>query len=364
MDAETVTVPDIAIFAAGTHKKYLRVFDERTKKVVVKEIPFTYTEKDLEEIVETTNRSREFVPIIIGHNDPEEENKGQGIQIHKKGKELFATFSNLSAILVEKMKKKYLDGRSIGLRGHEITHIALLGKNDPAVTSLPALNTYFSQFETNAEDPVSIIPYDGSFIEHFASECRTQEEQDHHQEVEQMPKETNPTEQTYTYAEFQAMQAEVVESEKEKMRLEFQATQQQWEDEKATEFSKQMEDKDAEIKELTEKQFSIERDAYLLKFDNSLITDKIAKPKRDTLLTFAAESFGNDHDMAMLESLAKLIPGEEETTFAAEINPNEANPADREKKKVFTFDQKTAQMCGFTDKDEYEKFLIENEVKE
>ncbi len=99
----------------------------------------TWTEADLDEIIEATNEMKDSVPAVIGH--PKENAPAfawfEPNELFRKGKKLFARMSDITAEFGEALKRKNFKHRSIALRSNKsLKHIGFFGGAPVAVKGM------------------------------------------------------------------------------------------------------------------------------------------------------------------------------------------------------------------------------------
>lgn len=99
----------------------------------------TWTEADLDEIIEATNEMKDSVPAVIGH--PKENAPAfawfEPNELFRKGKKLFARMSDITAEFGEALKRKNFKHRSVALRGNKsLRHVGFFGGAPVAVKGM------------------------------------------------------------------------------------------------------------------------------------------------------------------------------------------------------------------------------------
>jgi hypothetical protein len=100
----------------------------------------TWTEADLDQIIEATNEMKDSVPAVIGH--PKENSPAyawfEPNELFRKGKKLFARMSDITEEFGEALKRKNFKHRSIALRGNKsLKHVGFFGGAPVAVKGMP-----------------------------------------------------------------------------------------------------------------------------------------------------------------------------------------------------------------------------------
>lgn len=137
---------DFEIFSTGTHTASNGV----TK---------TYTEDDLDHIVEKYNTSDHTAPIVIGHPKSNAPAWGWIDKVYRKGKTIFAKPKDLVKDFVDAVKEKKFLKRSISLTPDGLlNHVGFLGAAVPAVKGL-------ADVEFNAEDDLLDFEIDSETLQ-------------------------------------------------------------------------------------------------------------------------------------------------------------------------------------------------------
>jgi hypothetical protein len=131
----------LEIFKAGTHTDS----QGRTR---------TYTEKDLDQIVNSYKPAEREAPLVLGHPKDNDPAYGWVEKLYRKGKSLFAKTKDEDPAFLKAVKERKFPKRSISLTEKlRLNHIGFLGAALPAVDGL-------AEIAFNEKDEFAVIEFD------------------------------------------------------------------------------------------------------------------------------------------------------------------------------------------------------------